>query len=301
MNFTRTCLFLAAPHSSRSFPLLRLVSRMQSANTSGREAQKPFTSTLKKILMNHTHGWSMPREENTIRIEKGNHFFEGSFDRVFKEETSQEVIYESVRSAVGNVLKGYNASILAYGQTNTGKTHTMMGPGPQQASSGISSDGSLLDDAGAAQCTPAKASKHSKMFVIHGDMKRMLDASHGIAHVCVAGVIPRAMADLFASAARTGTEPEEDSTLSIEVSYLQIYNEKVRGKRHIPRFLPPHPLAAMHRALQLLTDGFIFFETKVYDLLVAPAPPPSKPGSVSKPSSDLDVRCVDDVMMAVGR
>ena len=93
----------------------------------------------------------MPRDENTIRVEKGNHSFEGEFDRVFGENTSQEVVYESVRSAVGNVLKGYNASILAYGQTNTGKTHTMMGPGPQQTSSGIASDGSLLDDAGAAQ------------------------------------------------------------------------------------------------------------------------------------------------------
>lgn len=50
------------------------------------------------------------------------------FDRVYGPESSQEDVYvESARSAVQNVLQGYNASIVAYGQTGTGKTYTMEG------------------------------------------------------------------------------------------------------------------------------------------------------------------------------
>ncbi|KAL4436916.1 hypothetical protein ABPG75_004055 [Micractinium tetrahymenae] len=50
------------------------------------------------------------------------------FDRVYGPEASQEDVYvESARSAVQNVLQGYNASIVAYGQTGTGKTYTMEG------------------------------------------------------------------------------------------------------------------------------------------------------------------------------
>ena len=44
--------------------------------------------------------------------------------------TSQEDVYSScVRKLVTRVLDGYNATILAYGQTGAGKTHTMTGPG----------------------------------------------------------------------------------------------------------------------------------------------------------------------------
>ena len=43
---------------------------------------------------------------------------------------SQEDVYSScARELVTRVLDGYNATILAYGQTGAGKTHTMTGPG----------------------------------------------------------------------------------------------------------------------------------------------------------------------------
>lgn len=50
------------------------------------------------------------------------------FDRVYSPEASQEKVYsESARHVVMNALHGYNASIIAYGQTGAGKTHTMSG------------------------------------------------------------------------------------------------------------------------------------------------------------------------------
>lgn len=50
------------------------------------------------------------------------------FDKVYSPESRQEDVYcESARDVVMNVLQGYNASIIAYGQTGAGKTHTMTG------------------------------------------------------------------------------------------------------------------------------------------------------------------------------
>jgi chromosomal replication initiation ATPase DnaA len=47
---------------------------------------------------------------------------------VYGPESTQEFVYaNTARSAVGQVLEGYNATIFAYGQTGTGKTHTMEG------------------------------------------------------------------------------------------------------------------------------------------------------------------------------
>jgi GTPase SAR1 family protein len=50
------------------------------------------------------------------------------FDHVYDQDSSQKFVYENTaKSAVTSVLEGYNATILAYGQTGTGKTFTMEG------------------------------------------------------------------------------------------------------------------------------------------------------------------------------
>ena len=51
-----------------------------------------------------------------------------TFDKIFDENIEQDVLFEkTARAIVGNVLEGYNGTIFAYGQTGTGKTHTMEG------------------------------------------------------------------------------------------------------------------------------------------------------------------------------
>ncbi|VDK86135.1 unnamed protein product [Litomosoides sigmodontis] len=51
-----------------------------------------------------------------------------TFDAVFGEDSDQFSVYNiAARQIVDNVLKGYNGTILAYGQTGTGKTFTMLG------------------------------------------------------------------------------------------------------------------------------------------------------------------------------
>ncbi|KAM7379747.1 hypothetical protein PAMP_005277 [Pampus punctatissimus] len=50
------------------------------------------------------------------------------FDRVFSSNTTQEQVYNAcAQKIVKDVLEGYNGTIFAYGQTSSGKTHTMEG------------------------------------------------------------------------------------------------------------------------------------------------------------------------------
>ncbi|XP_030629115.1 kinesin-1 heavy chain isoform X2 [Chanos chanos] len=50
------------------------------------------------------------------------------FDRVLQSNTTQEQVYNAcAQKIVKDVLEGYNGTIFAYGQTSSGKTHTMEG------------------------------------------------------------------------------------------------------------------------------------------------------------------------------
>ncbi|CAL9750273.1 unnamed protein product [Musa acuminata subsp. burmannicoides] len=48
-------------------------------------------------------------------------------DRVFSPESTQEDVFREVQPILRSALDGHNVCILAYGQTGTGKTHTMEG------------------------------------------------------------------------------------------------------------------------------------------------------------------------------
>ena len=50
------------------------------------------------------------------------------FDRIFEPNVTTSQIFESeLKSMIYNALKGYNVTVLAYGQTNSGKTFTIRG------------------------------------------------------------------------------------------------------------------------------------------------------------------------------
>ena len=51
-----------------------------------------------------------------------------SFDRVFGPKSTQPDVYKTVVGPlIDQVMQGYNCTVFAYGQTGTGKTHTMEG------------------------------------------------------------------------------------------------------------------------------------------------------------------------------
>jgi len=49
------------------------------------------------------------------------------FDRCFDQSSTQADVFDEVKNFVQSALDGYNVSLLAYGQTGAGKTHTMLG------------------------------------------------------------------------------------------------------------------------------------------------------------------------------
>ena len=61
-----------------------------------------------------------------------------TFDRIFNETTQQETVYtHAAQPIVKDVLTGFNGTIFAYGQTSSGKTHTMEGVLHDSKMSGI--------------------------------------------------------------------------------------------------------------------------------------------------------------------
>ena len=55
-------------------------------------------------------------------------FFRYQFDHVFDKEAKNQDVYEKIASdVIDSAIDGYNSTIFAYGQTSSGKTHTMMG------------------------------------------------------------------------------------------------------------------------------------------------------------------------------
>ena len=51
-----------------------------------------------------------------------------ALDLIFPSDTAQDILYNKVASStVRDVLKGYNGTILTYGQSGSGKTYSMYG------------------------------------------------------------------------------------------------------------------------------------------------------------------------------
>ena len=54
------------------------------------------------------------------------------FDKVFDEDVQQQGVWEYVNESVSAFVQGYNVSVLAYGQSGSGKSYTMGTSGPAE-------------------------------------------------------------------------------------------------------------------------------------------------------------------------
>lgn len=73
--------------------------------------------------------WHINSKENSIEYIR-NTSKQFTFDRIYDcEERTHLIFDEHVRNAVRASVSGYNLTVFAYGQTSSGKTHTMMGSG----------------------------------------------------------------------------------------------------------------------------------------------------------------------------
>lgn len=63
-----------------------------------------------------------------VRSNSENNTYKFNFDRVFDPTSYQQEVYDfAAKNIVESVLEGFNGTIFAYGQTSSGKTHTMQG------------------------------------------------------------------------------------------------------------------------------------------------------------------------------
>lgn len=142
-------------------------------------------------------GGTQPREKR--------HRF--AFDKVFGPDASQEAVYNELSPLVQSVVDGYSVCLLAYGQTSSGKTYTMIGQheavltsSPQLESKDSSDESVALEDSDADSTTSATADSKG-------------------------GVIVRAARTLFElldEVARHGWAGE------VTVSVMEVYNDTIR-------------------------------------------------------------------------
>lgn len=110
-------------------------SRQSSAKTKKENIQvivrcRPMSS--KEVSNGYTEVVKIIKDENSVAVavpkNDGSEYKQFTFDSVFDWNSTQEELYKKmVYPLIESVLNGFNATIFAYGQTGTGKTHTMEG------------------------------------------------------------------------------------------------------------------------------------------------------------------------------
>ncbi|OWZ01867.1 Kinesin [Phytophthora megakarya] len=91
------------------------------------EKGRKITGSLTPSLTMQSDGRSVTFQAPTAAHGEARLF---QFDGNLNETCDQQSVYDRVAAPiVEDVMAGYNGTILAYGQTATGKTHTMVGPG----------------------------------------------------------------------------------------------------------------------------------------------------------------------------
>jgi hypothetical protein len=66
-------------------------------------------------------------DSTSLKIIESDKFFENSFNRVFGPKSTQHNIYEFVTPTLDQVERGFSSTVMAYGQSGSGKTFTMFG------------------------------------------------------------------------------------------------------------------------------------------------------------------------------
>ena len=88
---------------------------------------KPIAESEQQLMKDKRGQWLIPNE-NTIQDRHAREQHQFHFDRVFGPHvTTEDIFSQNIIDMMKNALKGYNVSILAYGQTNSGKTFTING------------------------------------------------------------------------------------------------------------------------------------------------------------------------------
>lgn len=170
---------------------------------------------------------------------------ECAFDRVFAASATQEDVFSAVEPSVRTAIDGYNATVFAYGQTGTGKTHTLFGK-----------DFDAVDVVGIAapSWTEEKGSNGNSRASTTSPRLTSIKPSPAPATAPTWGVVPRALRLLLSHAARLEadsaavTTANEQVHVSLHCSFVQIYNDRLFDlftdrRRQKPLLLREQPCA----------------------------------------------------------
>ena len=148
---------------------------------------------------------------------------EFAFDCVLGRGATQAQAYEAVaRGVVDDVMAGFNGTILAYGQTGTGKTHTIYGPLSYWRRPGRTS----WIEPSASAAGSARAAQLQE-----GGLLPQLELS---------GIVTRAALQIFATVdERRAADAARSMQFAVSLSSLQIYQESTSDLLADPAHSPP--------------------------------------------------------------
>ena len=153
----------------------------------------------------------IPEDENTIILYKEPEIFQGTFNRIFSTDSTQKEVFSFIKPCLFNIEKGINCTILAYGQTGTGKTYTMFG-----------GDWSFNEDNYKNMIINSK-NENEKDELLKNQI--IIDKNNEYN-----GIIPNLIMELyniFSKNNKGENNSENKNNIIITCSYIQIYNEKI--------------------------------------------------------------------------
>ena len=89
---------------------------------------RPFLENENNSITKKRYLDSFNITNDAIFINDNNKVKRFNMDYVFNQKSSQQEVYDEVSLLINTMQKGSNICIMAYGQTGTGKTHTIQGP-----------------------------------------------------------------------------------------------------------------------------------------------------------------------------
>lgn len=158
-------------------------------------------STSRSIQTCTTNSVTIATHDNTKRF---------VYDRVFDESTRQSDVWDYLSDCTSRVVQGYNVSIMAYGQSGSGKSYTM----------GTADDHKIVADETVMGITSRAARDLFQQLESGNTAQTVVDSQQSI----------RPPSIHFSAKNRLGAQDLllDSKPWTVSVSYLEIYNEQLR-------------------------------------------------------------------------